>query len=111
MTATQEKWASRIAAWKTSGKSQREFTEAEGLSMSSFRWWSSQLRKMELGVTSSSTKPTKIGMARVVRAESRATRDTESRVFIEVAGTRITVERGFDGALLRAVVSTLGGAR
>ena len=50
----------------------------------------------------------KISMARVIRTPQKS--DTEATLTVEVArGARVVVRRGFDGELLRDVVSALGG--
>jgi hypothetical protein len=106
MTGTEEKWSARIAAWKASGKSIREFAEGEGFAISTFRWWSSRLKVMKRKAAS----PPRVAMARVLRTASPRL-DARACVFVEVSGARIAVERGFDADLLRDVVSALGGAR
>lgn len=109
MTATaEEKWAARLAAWKTSGKSQRDFAADERFSLSTFRWWSSRLR------TKKSRKAaeivSKISMARVIRTPIK--RESEAMLIVEIAGgVRVIVRRGFDDDLLRDVVSALRGAQ
>lgn len=105
MTKTEEAWTARIAAWKTSGKSQGEFAEAEGYALSTFRWWSSRLRQRAGGVA------TEVPMARVVRSAAPDGKRARAHIVIGVAGARIEVASGFDGALLREVVNALGGER
>jgi hypothetical protein len=111
MTATEEKWASRIAAWKSSGTSQREFAAEGGYAVTTFRYWSWRLRtKMPAKAVATSAR---ISMARVVRLPSKGEADTALVVELEAGSriARVVVRRGFDGELLRDVVSALTGAR
>jgi hypothetical protein len=104
MTAAEEKWSSRVSAWRSSGKTLREFSELEGLSASSLRWWSTRLKKLAAEGEATPASTSKIAMARVHRVPPK--RDAP-RVFVEVAGARIVVERGFDVELLREVIRAL----
>lgn len=108
MTATAEqKWAG-LAAWKTSGKSQRDFAPDERFSLSTFRWWSSRIRTKKARKVAEITP--KISMARVIRIPP--IRESDAVLVVELGvGARVIVRRGFDGELLRDVVSALAGAR
>jgi hypothetical protein len=107
MTAAEEKWSGRIAAWQASGKSVREFAEAGGFALSTFESWLLRLKRLERERLNGSS-PTTIAMARVVGSGAKR---EGARIVVEVRGARVVVERGFDVELLRAVVSALGGAR
>lgn len=43
----EQRWRERIAAWRQSGLSQQAFCRAEGLSVSSFSHWKSELAKRD----------------------------------------------------------------
>lgn len=106
MTGTEEKWTARIAAWKASGKSVREFAEGEGFAVSTFHWWVSRLK----GTRRKTASTPRVAMARVHRTASPKG-NARACVFVEVAAARISVEPGFDADLLRDVVSALRGTR
>jgi hypothetical protein len=92
------RWAKRVEAWERSGQSQRAWCKAEGVSLSTFKWWRQRLAKEVLSERVPNFMP--------LRLEPEAT--TAS---IEVrlrSGTHIR----FEGeAALRAVEPLLRGLR
>lgn len=105
MTATEAKWSERIREWKASGKSLHEFSAGQPFKASSLGWWAWQLRKRSSrGGPAGKT----IRLAQVVRRRPpTAAEPKASAVIVEVGGTRIAVQRGFDAELLGQVVRTL----
>jgi hypothetical protein len=96
---TNQKWAERVGAWRSSGLSASEFAAGQGYEASSLRWWASRLRRE--------------GPLRLVPVVARPSSSSEMAVgvVVEVGGARTRVSDGFDGALLSQVVRALGGAR
>ena len=107
MTATEAKWSERIREWKASGKALHEFAVGQPYKASSLGWWAWQLRKRAGKGGGTSTGKT-IRLAQVVRSRApAAAAPAASAVIVEVGGTRIAIQRGFDAELLGQVVRTL----
>jgi hypothetical protein len=102
MTATEAKWTERVREWKASGKALHEFAAGQSYKASSLGWWAWQLRKR---ASKGGAAGKGIRLAQVVR---RAPPQKESSpMVLEVAGTRIAIQHGFDAELLGRVVRTL----
>lgn len=111
MTSKQAQWASRVRAWRQSGKTAQEFAEGKPFKPSTLRWWGTQIRRLQEppGELAEATKP-EVRMVAVRTVSSMPTRELSDAVlFVEVAGARIGVREGFDEALLRRVLAALGG--
>jgi hypothetical protein len=78
----------------------------EGYRGKTLSWWASELKRRERVKASAAPK---VAMARV-RVVRRPTERAEALAVV-VGGAEITVRHGFDAALLREIVSALGGAR
>jgi hypothetical protein len=92
--ATRETWAGRVAKWRASGLTAREFGEREGLNAATLRWWASQLKR----------EPHHEAAFVEVTLKSAATSSLE---LIVRDGLRIQLTRGFDAELLRDVLTVL----
>lgn len=44
---TEKVWASRVAAWRTSGQTAAEFAVGKGFAPSTLRYWASKLKRKE----------------------------------------------------------------
>ena len=112
MTETEAKWADRVRQWKASGKTREEFCEGQSFKSSTLGWWATELRRRgeldQRGSARSRSSGT-IRMAQVIRAGT--SRSSSSGLVLEVSGTRIAIERGFDAELLSEVVRAIGGGR
>jgi hypothetical protein len=116
MTATTEaKWVERIRRWRGSGKTAKEFAAGQGFEASTLRYWASELKRRH---SSRSAKPVapSVPAARPVSAATvrllrvRSVRRTAAQsMVVAVGAARIELRSGFDRALLREVVSALGG--
>jgi hypothetical protein len=115
MTATQEKWAERIAAWRESGLTSEKFCEGREFSANGLRLWA-----YKLGQTKRRQRRPKVPIARVVRAPApkeptgNTPEPVDSPIAVELGGARLVVRRGFDRATLAALMDVLaerGGAR
>jgi len=112
---TRTTWSARVHAWRESGLTAAEFAADKPYKGSTLLWRSCQLgRNSDAGAQRQAPKARgaakgtkKIVLAEVVR---RAPEKVHGRVLVEVAGARISVDRGFDAALLTEVVRALRGA-
>lgn len=102
MKSTEEVWAERVAGWRASGLTAPQFTEGKPFTASGLRYWASRLKKV------SSPRKAGVTLARIVRPDEETKARTLVAVEISAVGPRVVVERGFDAALLRAVVAALG---
>lgn len=119
---TREQWERRVARWKRSGLTTREFAAREGLQASTLAYWRWRLKAE--GGSAPQTAPA--GAAGVQRAKTIAgaqadfvgfevmaapARGRDVEIVVDGA-LRVRVAPGFDEATLRSVVSVLrGGAR
>ena len=94
-----------MKAWRRSGQTAPMFSQGKGFTPSALRYWATRLEKL------AGREPSPVvAMARVVRPSDGPIDD---RMTLELGGSpvRITVRRGFDGALLREVIEALGAPR
>ena len=112
---TEAIWAERVEEWRESGKSASEFAADKPYASSTLQWAASRLkrgprrgRKRRVSAEGASVAR-EIPMAKVVRRSRRET--TVGDLVIEIAGARIAVRQGFDGALLGEVVRALREGR
>jgi hypothetical protein len=122
MPTTQEKWAERVRAWRSSGKTAEEFASELDFEASTLRYWASRLKSTAASAAAaptetagkrSRTRPTAM-IARVVRQRTDDTARVEGAaptLEVVVGSARIAVRRGFEPEVLRQVVAALGGAR
>jgi len=112
MSDTKFTWRRRVASWRASGQTADAFAAAHGLTASTLRWWSSQLKREVVATPATATTPL-VRMARVIRSRSSST--SRGSVVIDVLDlrTRVTVEAGVERDTLAAVFGALGigGAR
>jgi lambda repressor-like predicted transcriptional regulator len=94
---TRKQWQQRVARWRRSGQTAREFSAAEGLHPSTLRWWSSALKReapraefIEVAVPAVAPAPAVSTIEVLIRDQVR----------MRVCGE-------FDPALLRRVVAAL----
>jgi transposase-like protein len=118
-----EEWAELVREWEKSAQSARMFADAHGVAEASLRWWKTEFsRRSKKPAAPPSTSPSAtrrtsrgpraVKLARVVRdGEPVPDEEASTRtagICIVVGYARIVVERGFDAALLRAVIHALG---
>lgn len=118
--ATEAIWAERVEEWRGSGKTAPEFTADKPYASSTLQWAASRLRRGASGggkrrvvqkgrIRRAGAATGEVPMAEVVRRSGRASGAAD--VVVDIAGARISVRRGFDTALLRAVVQALREGR
>ncbi len=109
MTAKAKLWAERVAEWRRSGQTSREFCEGKDYTNRALLWWSSQLNRQgdPPGVARGGERKNAVAFARVV-----PTSKTEpGGVVVRVGETEVIVSSGFDAPLLVEVVRALGALK
>ena len=78
MTATERKWAERVQEWKASGATAEEYARGRDFTVSTLRWWSSQIGRDErvrmvpvVTRASSSAATSEMGAALLRRREAQ----------------------------------------
>ncbi len=99
-------WASRVAAWKASGLSRRDFARDGGYAPATLGWWQTELRRRGIAAVEAPA-PGPMFTRVVARHTPSAPPIRSTSVIIDIGRARITVARGFDAALLRDVVAAL----
>ena len=116
MTETQRKWAERVAEWKASGRTLREFAEGKPYEAKTLCWWGSELRRRGLleGAAAKGRRgrgrdegAPAVAMARVVARRNVSAAPRTVGVAVEVGGARVVVEPGFDVEVLGDVIRAL----
>lgn len=80
-----------VQAWRASGESAFRFARTHGVALNSLKRWASAQADEQ----------------RFLRLEVAPPATTTSTVAVHVGAARVVVEKGFDPALLRAVVEAL----
>ncbi len=104
MTESEAAWSARIAAWRASGESGRDYAARIGFAPATLRWWASELSRRGVAVPEA---PPKVTLARVEVKPAQPVRGGGSGVQLAVGAVRVDVERGFDAATLRAVLAVI----
>jgi hypothetical protein len=101
-------WAKRVAEWRASGSTAREFCEGRDYKPSTLQWWSYRLRKL-----ARRHEPPKraVSLARVVVRRGVPPAVTAPTVVIDVDGTRVFVAHGVDHETLGVVLDVLASRR
>ena len=89
-----EQWRGRLASFASEGKTVRAWCAEHEIPVHRFHYWRRRLKGPE--------PPRADWMAVAVMPES-----TRGGITVRIAGAAIEVHPGFDGALLRAVVTAL----
>lgn len=105
MTANSKVWAERVALWRRSGQTSREFCEGKDYDNGRLLWWSSELNRRDKieGVGTKATPQ----FARVVAVAN----EDRAGIVVRVGNADIVVSRGFEASLLVEVVRALGGVK
>jgi len=103
MSDTKDTWRRRVASWRASGQTADSYAAENGLTASTLRWWSSQLKR-------DTTAPV-VRMAQVIRPPvSPASPARRGSVVVDILdlGARVTIEDGVQRETLAAVFGALG---
>ena len=126
MTKTERKWSERVAEWRESGQTAREFSAGRGFSDGGLRHWAYRLKR--LGVAPAVRRPSRVkrevtvprsvvpAQLRVVRLERMAAAVSPSVLTVEIGAARLRVPEGAHAATLQTtlgalVEAILGGSR
>src|SRR5262245_12530413 len=105
MRMSAAKWGELVAGWESSGRSAEEFAREHGVSGKMRRWWKTELaRRSRSEARRRPPRPSPPRADGVPLAKVARQRDDSvpmSRVAVVVGTTRILIEKGFDGQLLR----------
>lgn len=107
--ATAATWRERVRAWKASGRTAAAFVDGQGFNANTLKWWAYHLARN----AKKAKAPTEsaVRMVPVVRVQRKDRPPTApSGIVLEIGDVRLRVDSGFDCALLRAVISALGGS-
>lgn len=108
-------WEQRVAAWRASGQSAREFAEGRDLSVHMLRYWAKRVEKEAVAPG----PDTAVRVARVVVTASEpslapsttpqpsAAGGAPATLVLELGGARVQIPAGFERATLRAVLEVL----
>src|SRR5688572_6054609 len=101
---TEARWAERVAGWRASGQSAREYAETRGgFTAGGLRHWAYRLKK-----AGAKSAPQPMQLVRVeTRSPSPSPPSVPGALVIELSTARIHIPAGFDAATLRAVLDLL----
>jgi hypothetical protein len=102
MRESREQWQERVAQWRSSGLTAREFAARNRLKVHTLRHWAWKLGRETGDVTSLARVPAMI--------EVHARAATDDRFEIELGGRRVRVPPSFDADALRRLLAALEGA-
>jgi hypothetical protein len=98
MTAAREQWRERVAQWRSSGQTAREFAARRGIKASTLSHWAWRLGRESDGGAALAHVPT------MIEVHARPVTD---RFEIELGGRRIRVPASFDSDALRRLLAAL----
>jgi hypothetical protein len=104
MTETETKWTERVREWKASGQTAKEYAEGREFKASTLVYGASCLRTGIGGGPRVKKREPRVRMVRVVPSAVRV----DDTIVVAIGTARVAVRAGFDPALLRQVVKTLG---
>jgi hypothetical protein len=99
-------WSERVAEWRASGMTAKEFCEGREYSAQNLLYWSSTLRRKSAAEQRPGRAVTLARVVRSVRPESSAR--TPAAIVVRTRAARVEVRPGADAATLAVVLTTLG---
>ncbi len=106
MELSRADWAGHVAEWRQSGETATTYCEEHGLKLSSFRYWSSRIRR-EGPRTGQGASESSVRFASVRRKAPAAPSTHSSGVRVRVGGAEVEVAPDFDEATLARVLRVL----
>lgn len=104
--ATAEMWRERVARWKQSGLTRRQFAEREGIKRASaLSWWQYHLKQRD--ARKSGSAPLRLVRLEPVVSPAKA---ADSALEVQCGRHRVLIRRDFDDELLRRVLDVLEDA-
>jgi ABC-type Fe2+-enterobactin transport system substrate-binding protein len=98
---TREEWLALSLAYERTSQSGPVFCARHGLTLATFRWWRSQLRRD--GVPALATEPVRMLSVDVTGAQ----RPVEAPVVVSLAGLEVRVQLGADVEYVAELVAKL----
>src|SRR5207302_6001696 len=107
--ADAEAWSKRVAEWRASGLTAKEFCAKHDLRLSALRNWTYRLRAAEKASEASAVRLVRV----TVKTEDAPPpmphiEPAKPSLTVELGPARIVVPAGVDGATLKIVLDTLG---
>lgn len=96
-------WAQRVAAWRASGETSKQFCKKRGYSASSLLWWSSELNRR--GRLPSRDNP--LALTRVIRKPGPERVRLCTSVHVHGDGVHVELSAGADIATLESVINVV----
>jgi hypothetical protein len=102
-------WSERVADWRASGLTAKEYCEGREYSAQNLLYWSSTLRRKG----SAERRPDReVTMARVIRrVDAEPSPKTPASIVVRTRTARVEVRPGADAATLALVLTALGAVR
>jgi len=100
MTRASE-WATRVAAWRASGKTARDFCKGRDYTASRLLWWSSDLKRRGIGQPPDNP----VAFTRVIRKPEG--RLQSFAAVVHLGSVRIEIPAGADKATVSTVLEVL----
>lgn len=112
-----------MAQWRSSGQSAADFCEGRDFTASTLKWWASRIPRLQRARAKQAPDAPPLSLMRVVTRESSeamspmpvaavspspSPRRPGAGVTLDVAGTRVLLDVGFDRESLAAVLEVLG---
>src|SRR5690242_7721285 len=107
-------WRGHVGAWRSGGRSRREYCAAHGLSRKTFDWWAWRLDRADReagGPDGEEAAPhfLPVGLADAPEAVTAPAAGEDERIEIALPdGVVVRVGPGFDAAALHRVLDVLG---
>ena len=107
--ADAEAWSKRVAEWRASGLTAKEFCAKHDLRLSALRNWTYRLRAAERALETSAVRLVPITVKPSDASPSTPrTEPAKPALTIELGAARIVVPAGVDRATLKMVLDALG---
>ena len=98
-------WAKRVAAWRASGKSAREFCEGRDYSPKRLQWWAWHLGRS--GGAHAVPREASVEFARVVRKRDGDAGGRGDSIVVQVGAARVVVGAHADRTALATVLDAV----
>jgi hypothetical protein len=106
--ADAEAWSKRVAEWRASGLTAKEFCAKQDLQLSGLRYWTYRLRAAEKASEADAVKLVPVTVKPDAAPSTPAAERAKPALIVELGGARITVPTGVDRATLKVVLDALG---
>jgi hypothetical protein len=97
-------WATRVAAWRASGKTSKQFCKEGGYSARSLLWWSSEFNRRP----AAPSRHNPVALTRVIRKREPRAVGADAPIVVRFEGVGVEVPMGADRTTLTMVLGVLG---